>query len=88
MTFRSALIAASLAATLSPALADMPGSDWMPLDRAYRTLTEAGFTQITKIEADDGRWEAKATKDGTLVKVFVDPRSGAITIKPRKKRSE
>ncbi|TDR88171.1 PepSY domain-containing protein [Enterovirga rhinocerotis] len=84
MTIRTTLLAAALlAGSTGIALAgdDRPGPDWMPIDQAYRTLTEAGYRDIREIEADDGRWEAKATKDGVAVKVKVDPRSGAIAAK-------
>jgi hypothetical protein len=63
---------------------DRPGADWMPLDKASQRLTEAGYRDVTKIEADDGAWEARATKDGLRVKVRIDPISGAVTAKPHK----
>lgn len=83
-TIRFLLAAGLIAGSAHQALADTPGADWMPLDQAHKALAEAGYRDITKIEADDGRWEAKATKDGWRVKVLVDPKSGAITEKSRR----
>ncbi|MCP4563542.1 MAG: PepSY domain-containing protein [Bosea sp.] len=79
------LTAALLAGGSASALAEnRPGADWMPLEKASQRLTEAGYRDITKIEADHGAWEARATKDGVRVKLRVDPISGAVTVKPRK----
>lgn len=87
MRITTALLAAAMAAGLAlPARADHPGPDWIPLDQVVRKLSEAGYGNIRKIEADDGAWEAKASKDGREFKLLVDPRSGAISVKPRKQR--
>lgn len=84
MRLTALLLAAAMATSFAlPARADRPGADWMPLDQAFRTLTEAGYRDISEIEADDGAWEARATKDGAGFEVRVDPRTGAITAKPR-----
>ena len=74
------LTAAALALTLvaAPALAGQPGADWMPMDQVLRKLTDAGYGAVQKIEADDGQWEGKATKDGKVVSFKVDPKSGAV----------
>jgi hypothetical protein len=66
-----------LAAT-SFAYADQPGSDWMPADQAIQKLMEKGYTDVSKLEADDGRWEAKAMLNGVRQKVYLDPRSGEV----------
>ncbi|WP_420847354.1 PepSY domain-containing protein [Methylobacterium organophilum] len=77
--------ALTLGALAGPALADVPGKDWMPIDQALRKLTEAGYTDIRSLEADDGVWEGKALKDGKAVKVTVDPHDGTIAEKTRKR---
>ena len=77
------LSAALLATGATTALADKPGRDWMSLDRAYKHLTEAGYQNVSEMEADDDHWEAKAMKDGAWFKVKVDPHSGAVTAKPK-----
>ena len=87
-TFSMKLTALLLATTMAtsfalPARANRPGADWMRLDQAFRTPTEAGYRDVSEIEADDGSWEAKATKDGGRFEVRVDPRTGAIAAKPR-----
>lgn len=63
----------------SPAVADRPGTDWIDIERVARIAKDAGYTRISKIEADDGRWEVEASKDGQRFEFNVDPRSGAIS---------
>lgn len=64
----------------SCAWADTPGADWkVSKDQAEATLKGAGYTQITKIEADDGHWEGEGTKaDGMKYEFKVDPHTGKI----------
>ena len=65
----------------STAWADQPGADWKVTQaQAETTLKEAGYTQITKIEADDGHWEGEGMKgDGMKYEFHVDPHTGKIT---------
>jgi hypothetical protein len=65
----------------SAAWADQPGADWkVNKDQAETVLKGAGYTQITKIEADDGHWEGEGIKaDGKQYEFHVDPHSGNIT---------
>ena len=81
MTIRSTLLAAAFGATIlaAPALAEQPGKDWMPMDEVFKTLTQAGYTDIRELEADNGHWEGKALKDGHLVEFHADSRTGAVT---------
>lgn len=62
------------------AWADQPGADWeVSKDQAEATLKGAGYTQITKIEADDGHWEGEGMKaDGKQYEFQVDPHDGKI----------
>lgn len=64
----------------SVAWADQPGADWkVNKDQAEAALKGAGYTQITKIEADDGHWEGEGMKaDGKQYEFKVDPRDGRI----------
>ena len=79
----AALLAATFALPLAfagPVFADdRPGKDWMSMEQAATKLSEAGYTNVRKLKADDGYWEAKATKDGKTIEVKVDPRSGAVS---------
>ena len=78
----SALVAALLLAgsvVVSPALADQPGADWISADQAKSKLMAAGYSSITKIEADDGHWEGEGMKNGQKHEFHVDPHTGAIT---------
>ncbi|NTY90430.1 PepSY domain-containing protein [Pseudomonas putida] len=58
--------------------ADTPGVDWkVSKDQAEVTLKGAGYTQITKIEADDGHWEGEDEfqidpHDGKIIKDELD----------------
>jgi hypothetical protein len=51
---------AALVLAAAPALADRPGTDWISMDEAKSKLVAAGYTSVTKIEADDGHWEGEA----------------------------
>jgi len=73
-----AIAAAWLAASSAPGFADQPGPDWISADRVIQKLTEKGYTNISKVEADDGRWEAKAVLNGARQKVYLDPRTGEV----------
>ncbi|CAO4164411.1 PepSY domain-containing protein [Methylorubrum aminovorans] len=86
MNTRKTALAATLIAGLAaaPALADTPGKDWMPIDQVLTKLTEAGYGSVRSIEADDGVWKAKASRDGRDVKVRLDPQTGAIVEKAGK----
>jgi hypothetical protein len=77
------LMLAAVAATLvvsSTGLvrADQPGADWMPAEQVKQKLTQAGYSQITELKADDGRWEGEGVKNGTKMEFHADPRTGAI----------
>jgi hypothetical protein len=54
-----------------------PGLDF--LGGVMTKLQAAGYTNITKLKADDGRWEGKGLRNGVLMEFHVDPRSGALT---------
>ena len=62
------------------AMADQPGPDWLPIDQVKKALMAEGYTEISKLEADDGHWEGEGLKaDGKRYEFHVDPQSGAIT---------
>jgi hypothetical protein len=71
--------AVTLAGSARLALADMPGADWMTKEQVTKTLSDRGYTNVNKLEADDGHWEGNAMKDGQMVEIHVDPHTGAIT---------
>ncbi|MBF8780434.1 PepSY domain-containing protein [Pseudomonas fulva] len=77
--FTGLALAGALGAT--SAWADQPGADWkVTMDQARETLKAAGYTQVTKIEADDNHWEGEGTKaDGMKYEFEIDPYSGQIT---------
>ena len=61
------------------AYADMPGADWMPKEQIVEKLKGMGYTDIRKLEADDGHWEGDASKGGKVYEIHVDPHSGELT---------
>ncbi|WFU20063.1 PepSY domain-containing protein [Bradyrhizobium sp. CB3481] len=76
-------IAAGLAAVFAAgssnvALADQPAADWMPAQQVIEKVLNAGYTQVTKLEVDDGRWEGEGMKNGQKMEFHADPRTGVI----------
>ena len=61
------------------AYADMPGADWMTKEQITQKLKGMGYTDVMKLEADDGHWEGDAMKDGKTYEVHVDPHTGKLT---------
>ena len=76
----SAALALALSmGSLNPARADLPGPDWMPAQQVIEQVLKAGYTQVTKIGADDGRWEGEGIKNGKKMDFHADPKTGVIT---------
>ena len=40
---------------------------------------QSGYTQVTKLKADDGQWEGEGIKNGARMEFKADPKTGAIT---------
>ena len=66
-------------ATVTPALADKAGADWISIDKVVSILKDAGYGSISEIEADDGHWEGEARRGRVQYEFHVDPRTGAVT---------
>jgi hypothetical protein len=64
---------------MNQALADQPGPDWMPAPKVIEQVLKSGYTQVTQLEADDGRWEGEGIKNGQKMDFHADPRTGVIT---------
>jgi hypothetical protein len=77
--FASIVLAAFLAGGSLAAKADQPGSDWMPAEQVKQKIMQSGYTQVTKLKADDGRWEGEGVKDGRKMDFHADPKTGQIT---------
>ena len=73
------LAAALIVGAAGLAHADMPGADWMTKEQITKKLEGLGYTDIRKLEADDGHWEGDATKGGKAYEIHVDPHSGELT---------
>lgn len=76
---RVVVLILALLATVTVSRADTPGPDWMPAEKVIEKVLQAGYTQVTKIEADDGRWEGEGIKNGKKMEFHADPKTGAIT---------
>jgi Peptidase propeptide and YPEB domain len=74
-----ALAAAISFSALHPARADQPGPDWMPAQQVIEQVLKSGYAQVSKPEADDGRWEGEGIKNGKKMEFHADPKTGAIT---------
>jgi hypothetical protein len=74
---RLALVAA-LAFGPAVALAETPGADWLTPAQTKQALKAAGYSEILKLEADDGHWDGEGIKDGRRMKFDADPRTGAV----------
>jgi hypothetical protein len=72
-------IAALSASSLNLAKADQPGPDWMPAEQVKQKVLQSGYTEVTKLEADDGQWEGEGIKNGQKMDFHADPKTGVIT---------
>jgi hypothetical protein len=63
-----------------PVKAEQPAADWMPAQQVIETVLKSGYTQVTKIEAEDGHWEGEGIKNGQKMEFHADPKTGAITV--------
>jgi hypothetical protein len=81
MKIRYAAVAAMMLGLAASgfAYADQPGADWMKADQVIQKLTAKGYTNFSKVEADDGHWELEADLKGVRYDLHVDPKSGDIT---------
>ena len=70
--------ATALVAMSGAALADIPGKDWMSRADVTQKLQDQGYANVTGLEADDGYWEGKGTKNGKVMEFKADPKTGAI----------
>lgn len=78
-TFTALALASALAiGVAAPAFADQPGPDWISAEQVMQKLKDAGYTQISELDADDGRWEGEGMKNGQKMEFDVDPKTGAI----------
>jgi hypothetical protein len=58
------------------AKADQPGPDWMSAQQVTELVLKSGYTQVTKLEADDGRWEGEGIKNAQKMEFHADPKTG------------
>ncbi|MCK1638564.1 PepSY domain-containing protein [Bradyrhizobium sp. 157] len=71
--------AALSASSLNLVKADQPGTDWMPAEQVKQKVLQSGYTEVTKLEADDGQWEGEGIKNGQKMDFHADPKTGVIT---------
>lgn len=81
----SILGAALLTLSTGVAVADQPGPDWLSMDAVIKILNNEGYSVVTELEADDGHWEADASKDGKVYEIHIEPKTGKlIKVEPKK----
>ncbi|MGM4964403.1 PepSY domain-containing protein [Tardiphaga sp. 1201_B9_N1_1] len=73
-----ALCVSLLMGASTMARADQPGPDWMPAEQVKAKVLQSGYSQVTKLEADDGRWEGEGIKNGQKMEFHADPKTGLI----------
>ena len=66
-------------ASLNFVWADQPGPDWMPAQQVIEKALSSGYTKVTELKADDGRWEGEGIKNGQKMDFRADPKTGVIT---------
>jgi hypothetical protein len=79
---RNATIALFLLGMAVPAMAAVectsePQDKWMKPEEVQKLLTDQGY-EVRSVKVEDTCMEAKGTKDGRKVEVYVDPVSGKI----------
>ena len=50
----------------------------MPAQQVIEQVLRSGYTQVSELEADDGRWEGEGIKNGRKMDFHADPRTGVI----------
>jgi hypothetical protein len=68
-------------ASLNFVWADQPGPAWMPAQQAIEKALTSGYTKVTELKADDGRWKGEGIKNGQKMEFHADPRTAVITSK-------
>ena len=68
----AAIAFAAILASLANANADQPGPDWMLAQPVIEKVLKSGYTQVTQLEADDGRWEGEGIKNGQKMDFHAD----------------
>lgn len=79
--YRFSMTALLLALAASPAFADRPPADALPLSQIVRMVEEGGDVDYIKEVDwdDDGHWEIEYVRQGGgQVEIDVDPRTGRI----------
>ena len=74
---RPLMIASALALLAGPAVATDLCTDvteWKPIEEAQAVAVKAGYTEISKMDKEDGCYEAKGlNSDGTRFEVYIHP---------------
>jgi len=51
----------------------------MPAQQVIEQVLKSGHTQVTQLEADEGRWEGEGIKNGQKMDFHADPKTGVIS---------
>lgn len=73
-----ALFGSVLMGAFTMARADQPAPDWRPMEQVIAKVLQSGYSLISKLKADDGRWEGEGIKNGMKMDFHADPKTGVI----------
>jgi hypothetical protein len=48
------------------------------MEQVIAKVLQSGYSLISKLEADDGRWEGEGIKNGKKMDFHADPKTGVI----------
>jgi len=48
------------------------------MEQVKTKVLQSGYSQVTELEADDGRWEGEGIKNGKRMEFHADPKTGVI----------
>lgn len=71
-------VAGMVAMFSAAASADQPGADWLKPEQVTQRLAAAGYSNFSKLEADDGHWELEADLKGVRYDLKVDPKTAEV----------
>ena len=74
--------AMELTATFNAAMQAFNAGNWAAaaqgLEQVIAKVLQSGYSLVSKLEADDGRWEGEGIKNGKKMDFHADPKTGVI----------
>lgn len=66
------------------ALAEQPGSDWLPAPQLLQKLDAQGFRSARDLKPVRGHWEGEAFQNGAIVIFHANAQTGQVTFQKAK----